>query len=201
MREIEKLMSDTYVIKGYITLCGVIRVLEQSVPMPDSKYLAFTGLECWSQGLIKYGKGDFSARINERKVEIVNQNSRVVDKIPFNKFMAVESHGCIVLDNGYLHDEIIMDVAPLYKKALDQADRGEMPDILDNSRFVRVSTKLKGKKLIALERSESGQKTKAVFMPDGTPVDFKESTPLSYKRWCKIFVTEEDLCELYCFEE
>lgn len=182
---IERMMSDTYVIKGYITLCGVIRVLVQGVSEPKS--LAHTGLECWSQDMVKYGNGDFSARISNRHVEIINHNNKVITKIPFHKFTAVESRKCVVLDNGYLFSESIKDMAPRYKKALDQAERGKMPDTLDNSKFVRVSPELSGQKLIALQQNSSSERTKAVLMPNGTLIDFKESTPLSFERWGKTF--------------
>lgn len=186
MREVEKLMSGTYVVKEYITLCGVIQVLANHVPEPKS--LVYAGLECWSPNLVKYGKGgDFSARISGRYVEVIDQHNKVVDSIPFKKFEVVESRKCVVADNGYLFSVGSKSWISRYTKALDQADRGEKPSVLDNSRFARVSPKLKGLKLIALERGSSDQKTKAVFMPNGTPVDFKESAPLAFKKWGETF--------------
>ena len=187
MTGIKQLMSNTYVVKGYITSYGVIRILQLFVPLPRGS-LAHCGLGCWSQDLVKYGKGgDHSARISNGHVEVIYRDKQVVGKIPFNRFMAVESQNCIVASNGYLFSTLIGEghVSRL-EKALDQADRGEEPDFLDNSEFVRVSPDLRGQKLIKL-LGGSIDRTKAVFKPDGTSVEFTKGTPLSYKRWGKTF--------------
>ncbi len=183
---IKWLMSGTYVVKGYITLCGVIRILVLSVPEPKS--LAHVGLECWSRDLVKYGKdGHFSARISRGHVEVFDSDNKVVDKIPFNKFVTVDSRRCVVADNGYLFSVGDKDYISHLAKALDKADRGEEPDVFDNSEFVHVSPNFRGQKLIQLSGG-SIEKTVAVFTPDGTPVEFVKDTPLAYKRWGKTFI-------------
>ncbi len=68
--------------------------------------------------------------------------------------------------------------------ALHQADRGEMPDHLDNSAMIQVDRKYAGQVLFIPEKMSDGitQNTK-VYTKDGVRVPCKIHHPLSYARW------------------
>lgn len=175
------LLFNRYVTKGgRISKWGTINILDRSVIESGGD----EGLKCYSFDFFPYKERKYIAVIRSdlKGIEIFSGKKQTfVDFIPCKKIFTMNKRIKVVNPDGYLLS--IKNTKSYNQKLsqdLHQAKIGEKPCILDNSSFVQVSRKLKGRKLVALHHSYKHHK---VFTQRGKRVYCQVSCPLSFAKW------------------
>lgn len=176
-------LTDHKVAKGKIFKYGTLRLLFDFVietQIPNQGGLHF------SPALVKYGQQvGHTARVNGNFVEVLDAKGRVVEFIPGAQLKYVNLYGIgLVTDSGFLDD---LNLDKRYIFALAKAERGEKPDVFDNSSFVKVDKSLAGQKLYVLRffgfSDGKDDKAKAFTIDGQEEVACTVEQPLAYEKW------------------
>jgi hypothetical protein len=178
-------LENSYVRRGgEITPWGCIRVFDNEVVESEDEDIN-DGLACWSRDFLKYADGRHHAVILNGTVEIVNNKTgEIVARIPFPNVFTCDIDEETVGPLGYLEYEYMQDreyegTRDTFRKALEAVERGEKPDTLDNSPFIKVDPATKGPVIVITLADD----TTYVFQKDGKGVPCKTGHPLSYGKW------------------
>ncbi len=179
---------------GRIFPFGVIRTLDAHIQ--DDPEENDSGLELWSEDLVKYGDGKHYAETKQQsgdKLFVFNKETRMeVTTILFSNIFVVDIWTCEVVSGGFLEttgslggmfdSDDILDKKDLIV-ALNMAYRGKSPPYCDNSTFIKVDSGLVGQSLINLDLGDCFDPSHRVFTLDGKLVECEVGQWLSYARW------------------
>lgn len=173
---------------GKISTYGTIRILHNSmVESVDDD----DGLELWNKDFLPFRTGGYRVRLDSGSVKILNKKGEVVAQVSSKNISSVDTHNiCIVGLDGYLFRVYKNEVLGVkrsifyrnYLKGLRQIKRGEKPCFLDNSAFVKVPKRLKGRKLVVLEIDSINDEFK-VFTKRGKLIWHQVHYPFSFAKW------------------
>ncbi len=185
-------LRDCYLRQnGRIFPWGTIRIFNNDVVDNGEEY---GGLECWSQELVKFGNGNYYAETNlvlPGTLVIFDKKTRKeVATIPFKKIFCADVRMVKVMPGGFLNSigkvgmEFSKELDLFPTESLQKALKGERPDQLDNSDFIKVDASLAGQTLVKVTVDTAWLNARYhIYMQDGKPIKSKSKKWLCRAKW------------------
>lgn len=182
------LLKDSFITKnGKIYPWGSVFLLLKGV-LEDKR--CEEGLEVWSKELLPYGSKEYYAEISsdaKRVLVFKKGNKRAIKRIKSSKFITVTMRIRALVDpSGFVLGETSYSKGLI--RALEKAQRGEDPEMYDNSGFTRISPKHAGKKVLLM--SPGALLSDLSNIPDwviceGKALRSRDLHPLAFQKWGK----------------